>query len=261
MSSSRSMYGGGGIQMPPVPRYTRVLIGVFVVLSVLGAILGPWGRVVDLWTLFRFNGNEVRAGQVWKLVSYPWLTNDVLGLVFGLFGFVFFVGQLETQWGRKLFVRRITTLVVAPVFLLTLLGAVVPAIGARTVALGPSMLIMAALTAFASELRGRTIMLFPLPIQLTGDKILWLVGGLLGLRVLFAGQIIEFLPEIFSFGIALAWFRLNITQDLRRILLKNRRRRLARKLKRTKASQRGHLRVVSTDDDDEKKSKDKRYLH
>lgn len=260
MRSSGSMYGGGAIRMPPVPRLTRVLIGVFVGLSVFAAILGPWGGAVDLWTLLRFNGGEVLAGQVWKLVTYAWLTDGVLGLVFGLFGFVFFVGQLEIQWGRKLFVRRVATLVVAPVFLLTLLSAVSPAIGARTVALGPSMLIMAALTAFASELRGRTIMLFPLPFQLTGDTILWLQGGLLGLSVLFAGQIIEFLPPIFSFAIALAWFRLDLTRDLRRILLKNRRRRLARKLQRTKASHRGHLRVVSSDDD-EKKSKDKRYLH
>lgn len=260
MRSSGSMYGGGGLRMPPVPRLTRVLIGVFVGLSVIAAILGPWGGVVDLWTLFRFNGNEVLSGQVWKLATYPWLTSDVLGLVFGLFGFVFFVGQLEIQWGRKLFVRRVTTLVVAPVFLLTLLAVVSPTIGARTVALGPSMLIMAALTAFASELRGRTIMMFPLPFQLTGDTILWLLGGLLGLRVLFAGQIIESLPEIFSFGIALAWFRLDITRDVRRVLLKNRRRRLARKLQRTKASRAGHLRVVSSDDD-EKKNKDKRYLH
>lgn len=257
MRPAGPMFGAGGGGLPPMPKLTRVLVGVFVGLSVLAAVLGPWAGAVNLWQLLGFTGDAVLSGQVWKLVTYPWLADGVFSLVFGLFGFLFFVGQLEFQWGRRLFIRRIAILVVAPVLLLTLLSLVSPAIGARAVAIGPSMLIVACLTAFASELRGRTIMLFPLPFQLTGDMILYLEAGLLTLSVLFAGQIIPFLAPIVSFGIALAWFRFDVTRDLRRAWLKWRKRSLERKLEKSRAAQRSHLRVVRGGDDDDKK----RYLH
>lgn len=249
--------GGGGIGIPSVPRLTRGLMALFVGLSVFAAVLGPWAGAVDLWTLLRFTGNEVLGGAVWKLVTYPWIADSVFGLVFGLFGFLFFVGQLEYEWGSRLFVRRVAFLVLAPVVLLTLLSVAVPVIGARAVALGPSMLIIACLTAFASELRGRSIVLFPLPIQLTGDMILWLEGGLLALSVLFAGRIIEFLAPLISFGIALAWFRFDATRSLRRVWLKRRKKHIEARLSRAKG-RKGHLRIVQDDDED---PPDRGYLH
>lgn len=249
--------GGGGIGIPSVPKVTRGLMGLFVGLSILAAVLGPWMGIVDLWTLLRFTGNEVLAGAVWKLVTYPWVADGVFGLVFGLFGFLFFVGQLEYEWGRKLFIQRIAFLVLAPVVLLTALSLVVPVIGARAIALGPSMLIIACLTAFASELRSRSIVLFPLPIQLTGDTILWLEGALLGLSVLFAGRIIEFLAPLISFGIALAWFRFDVARSFRRLQLRRKKKQLEARLSRSQRK-RGHLRVV---DDDEDGPPDRRYLH
>jgi len=121
---------------------------------------------------------------------------------------------------------------------------------------GMSALLTCLVVAFATELHGRQITLFPLPFTFGGDQILWLEGGVLAAYIIYNGTILPHILSIVSLAFALGWFRFNIFRDVRRSWLRLRRQQLETKM--TKLRRRGTLRVVSPDDDDEEP---KRFLH
>jgi membrane associated rhomboid family serine protease len=164
----------------------------------------------------------------------------------------FFASPLERGWGTQRFLVRTALLTVVPAVVTTLIGlafgrvAVQPYVGLATLG-------VAYITAFASQMRDARVMMFPLPLQLTGDQLLMFEGGMLALWVLFGG-LTPFIPELAGFAMGLAWFRFDVTRTLRRSWLRHRQSRLEAQVGKLRRDRK--LRVVRDDDGD-----DERYLH
>jgi membrane associated rhomboid family serine protease len=234
-----------------MPRATRAMLVLFVAGSVLDAVVARWMHGPEFALFTALIPREVLNGEVWRLVSYPWLAGDPLALVFGVMLLVFFASSLERSWGRRTFVVRTLVLAAAPAAMTTLLGlALAPVAGAPYV--GLSALGLAWLTAFASELRSARVTLFPLPVVLTGDQLLWFEGGMLLLWMLFSGSPVPYLNDALSFGLALAWFRLGAFDELRKRWLRLRKGRVESRLERLARERR--LRLVRDDEET-------RFLH
>jgi membrane associated rhomboid family serine protease len=246
------MQGSFSILGRTVPGATRALLGVVVVGSILDAIFSRWLGLFDAAALAALVPGRVLAGEVWRLVTYPWIAGNPLSLVFGALMLVFFAAPLEARWGTRRFLLRLAVLVAVPALVTVALGAMLTRVdGYPYAGLGP--LGLALLTAFASAQRGARIALFPLPFVLEADQFLVLEGGLLLLYMLFAGTTVPFIPEVASFGLALAWFRLGLDLGLGRSWSRYQRARAEASLEKLR-KKRG-LRLVRDDDDEQ------RYLH
>jgi len=241
-------------EFPPLPPVTRAILIAYGVLSVANAVGGAWigGWSIAQW--FIFAPPAVHEFEVWRVATWPWIATSPFGLVLGALVFYMFGGQLEIDWGRRYFIRRLVTLVVVPPIVLSLLALVIPLLD-RTGALGPGPLLTAIIVAFASELGGRTIRIFPVPFPVTGDTLIFIEGALLLLFVTFAGAISPYLFEILFFLLAVVWFRFDAFRGFkfnpRKYLLTLRKKQLQRKL--AALDREGTLRVVRRDDDDKPK--------
>jgi membrane associated rhomboid family serine protease len=227
------------------------MLVVFVAASVLDAVVARWMHGPELALFTALIPGAVVEGEVWRLVTYPWLAGDPLALVFGVMLLLFFAASLERSWGRQRFLLRTAVLAAVPAALTTAFGLALPAVASAPY-IGLSALGLCWLTAFASELRNARVTLFPLPVVLTGDQLLWFEGGMLLLWMLFSGSPVPYLNDALSFGLALAWFRFGAFDGLRRRWLRLRKGRVESRLERLARERR--LRVVRDDDDE-------RFLH
>lgn len=252
MRPSTPTFDPRGFYVPPV---TKKLLIVFVGMSILDAIARMWVGLPPPSQFLMLQPGFVFPFQPWRLVTYPWFATNPFSLIVGGLMLYFFAGPLEQQWGRKLFIRRLAVLVVVPALAVTLLSFVVRPLQFLTFD-GMSALLYALVTAFASQLRSRQIMLFPLPIALTGDMLLYLQGGFILLGILFGGSVLPHLLAIASFGLALAWFRFDAGRDLRRSVLRFRKKRLEARL--SKLRKERAFRVIDGQDDDDDP---RRYLN
>jgi membrane associated rhomboid family serine protease len=242
-------FGGG---LSSLPRSTRTMLVVFVAASVLDAIVARWLHGPELALFTALVPGEVAQGEVWRLVTYPWLAGDPLALIFGVMLLVFFASSLERSWGRRLFITRTALLAVVPAAVTTLVGLALPSV-AYAPYVGLSALGLCWLTAFAADLRNARVTLFPLPLVLSGDQLLWFEGGMLLLWMLFSGSPVPYLNDAVAFSLALAWFRFGAFEGLRRRWLRLRKGRVESRLERLARERR--LRVVRDDDDES------RFLH
>ena len=79
-----------------------VLISGFVLKTVLGEWIAPTVGS-DFVSLFGLNAGAVKAGQVWRLVSYCLLHSNILQLIVNLLGIYFLGRELIQLWGQKRF--------------------------------------------------------------------------------------------------------------------------------------------------------------
>ena len=91
------------LQGPPTGRATKMLCLIAVVASVLATIaersLGFGASQLS------FNGPAVLDGELWRLVTYPFIMPSPFNLLLGLFIFWLFGRSFESQWGTPYFVR------------------------------------------------------------------------------------------------------------------------------------------------------------
>lgn len=243
----------GGFSLPPL---TKRLIVVFVGLSILDPVAERWLRLFSLKEWLLLEPWRVLPLEPWRLITYPWLAESPFGLLLGGLMLFFFAAPLEQSWGPRVFLRRLLVLVAAPALAVTLLSFAVRPLAGMVFG-GLSALLYALVTAFAAQLRGRKIFLFPLPIALTGDLIIYLQAAFLGLGILFGGSIVPHLLSLFSFALSLFWFRLDSFREVRRSWLRLRRRRMEARLQKLRRQR--PLRVVSSEDEDENDTH--RYLN
>ena len=246
-------FSGGGM-LPPVPRATRWLLAAFVGFSLAEALGTRWLGLPDLATWAALVPGEVLHGQVWRLLTYPLLARDPLGLIFGALLLMMVGGTLESRWGTRRFIVRSLWLAGLPAALTTLLSLAYAPLQHHAY-LGLGTLGLGYITAFASQMRGARVTLFPLPIVLSGDQLLWFEGGLLGLWMLFGGTTLPFVPELLAFLTALAWFRLGLLDRLRR----RRSSRGGNESRLERLARQRRLHVVRNDEDDDTASR--RRLH
>ena len=240
-------------------RVTFRTAAAIVFASILSVMLGErWLSILSLprW-LFLFP-DDILRGQIWRLATYPWIELDPLNLLFGVWAVVVFMPQVERHWGERRLMIRMAIAIVVPALLTALLA--IPVTMLRHAQFqGVWPLIYFLIAAFASEMTGAPIMIFPFPFSVSGDGLLMFEGALLGLFCIFNGPLSQ-IVSLFSFGLGIAWFRFGYGHGLNRAWLRLRRRSLEARLGRVRRS--GSLRIVSPDDDDDDKDgKPGRYLN
>lgn len=248
MRTARPTFHSG---IPGVPRTTKWLMIVFAGLSIVNALFRA-----NLQNWMVLYPELVFGGQLWRLITYPFLALDPLGVLFGLLGLYFIGAALERIWGARVFQQRLAIFILVPALLTTALALLIPPLRAMP-SLGLHALLLGFITAFAAGLGQRQIILFPLPIPLSGDQVLMLEAVLLGLYVIFQGPLAH-MTSLFTFGLALAWFRFDAARDLRRFWLRLRKRRIETKVE--KLRQARNLRVVRSEDLDDD-GPNSRFLH
>lgn len=254
MRPQTSGFGFGGGGFAAIPRVTKAMLIAFVSLSLGNQILGGWLGLVSIADWLVFRPADVLRGELWRLLTWPFLEVNLLGFLIGGFIFYLYASRLEALWGERRFLRRVAILVLVPSVLTVLIGLFVPRVGGGAW-LGTWTLTIALLTAAISPLRSQQTQLWPIPIVLTGDTLLMIIGGIMFLSILFSGTVAPHVPVVISFAFALAWFRFDMGRDLRQTWLRMKKRRIEAKLNRLRRK-RG-LRVVSEDDDESPR----RYLN
>jgi membrane associated rhomboid family serine protease len=224
---------------------TAVLL---VAMSIVAVFCAAWLHDSRLADLLLFDPVRVTHGQVWRLITYPWIEGGLLGLFFSVWALLIFMSSLERVWGTRTMLVRMAVMIVVPAAVVALLGVVHEPLQEVTM-LGPTALISAMVVAFASELPSAPIGLFFLPIQFNGDALIWLEAGILTLGVLFSGTILGFAVQILSFLLALAWFRFNLARGTRRFWLRMRKRQIESRM--SKLRKQRNLRIVPDDEDDD----------
>lgn len=231
------------------------MIIALVATSILTALADRWLQLLNVgW--FALTPGAVLSGQIWRLFTYAWVEWSPLGLLIDVLILGMFGRQMEERWGTRIFVRRVLALIVVPAVLTSLLALVAGQLQGLLY-LGMRPLVVGLIVAFASQLRHAQVRLILIPIPFSGDGLLVLSGALLGLSVLFSGSILPFMPEIFAFAIALAWFRFDLLKDVRRTWLRFRKKQIEARMAKMRRDRSG-LRVVRDEDDD---SDSKRFLH
>ena len=183
-------------------RFGRLAAGLAILValsSIAAVILGPpWLRIINLPDLVEFKPSLVLHGQVWRLISYPWIETSPLNLVLSIWAMLIFLPALEGIWGEKQLLFRVAMLILVPAIFLTVLGHWL--IGLRDLpVMGLWGLLSATVVAYAAELPEQQIYLFMI-LRVGGDTLLMIEGGLLALVVLFNGTIFPFLLPLLSFG-------------------------------------------------------------
>ena len=119
------------------------------------------------------------AGQVWRLVTWPFFETDPIGLLFGLLMLFWFGRDLALAWGERRFLLAYLGLAAAAGAVTALAGLAWPEVMVLVRAPGPWPVVDGLVVAWALLFPGRQILVwFALPVS--GRGLLWLtVGGTL----------------------------------------------------------------------------------
>jgi membrane associated rhomboid family serine protease len=169
------------------PRPGRVLkvvmIGVLAVWLAFAVALNWASAPESVFLLFCGNTDRVLSGEVWRLLTAPWLhlpSGTVGHVISSLLGLYFLAPSLEERWGGRRFARFLLFSALFAYAFQLLIELILPAsIGARLVGeywFGAMPVVEAVAIAWALSFRGQTVRLFfVLPVSSTG-LILFVVG-------------------------------------------------------------------------------------
>ena len=193
---------GRGLGLPAAGPTTRRLCGLLVAVSVLfriaGRKLGPGGE----WLVF--DVERLQAGELWRLLTYPFVEGDPLSLLLSAAGLYFLGAWYEARVGSRAMLRFFAAssvggalLAVVFHFLLNSLGLFVD----RGSAEGPQVVIDAMLVALALEAPESRVM-FGFILPLPARTVVWL---LVGVQLLFALMQGQAAVSITLGGMAMGW--------------------------------------------------------
>jgi len=241
------MFGGG---FPHLGRITKGILLLFAACTIAGWAYRP------LLLKVLFSADAVVGGQVWRVVTYPWFAGDPLALLFDVITIILFGAQLEMSWGSRVFLKRVLAFIFVPTAVVLLLS--VPLVSLRDVPfLGLDSLAIGLVAAWASQMRKQQVTLFPIPISLSGDGLLYFEAGMLALYAIYSQSFYPYLLSIIALAYAVAWFRMGWFKGIRRNWLKLRQKQIESRVAKLRAER--HLRVISSDQDDEEEPR--RFLH
>jgi membrane associated rhomboid family serine protease len=174
------MYRGRtfSLSFPPFPKAVKWLVIINALVLLFTTLLqradeNLYGAVRAIFALAPY---LVAHGFVWQLVTYSFLHEGVLHLLFNMLGLWMFGSQFEMDWGRRRFLEfyffcvvgaALTTIVVS----YTGLGGITP----TTMTVGASGGVFGILMAFGLVYGDNQIMLFPIPISM---KAKYFVAGI-----------------------------------------------------------------------------------
>ncbi|HEY6001968.1 MAG TPA: rhomboid family intramembrane serine protease [Anaeromyxobacter sp.] len=175
-------------------------VGVLLALLVLGTVWGALDRrIPDAAAL---GPESIVRGEVWRLVTWPFVETNVLGLLFGGYMLFWLGQQLSYAWSERRFLSRFLVYTLGAGLGTTLLSRVwedasVPHLGVWPVVVG-------LLVAWAMLFPDRQMNWFGI-LPMTGKTVAWITVGLTVLSGLFAGGargLARVLPHLIAIGIA-----------------------------------------------------------
>lgn len=198
MPYRRSMF-----EVPPAGPVTKRIAIAILVASVVFALSGRNGGfgIREL----SYSVPALLELQLWRLVTYPFVIGEPLGLILSLVIFWLFGGAFEHRWGSKDFFRffalscigagilavplYVVFNVVMPFRDVGLASGPAPAIDAMLVALALTMPDSNVLFGFVLPIRARTVVF----LLLGFDLLRGLMTGVAGLSVTLAGMVMGYL--------------------------------------------------------------------
>ena len=186
-----------------MPRAIAGLIGATLAVSILGVMLARAGIVAPLEAVPLVPGAVLR-GQLWRLVTWPFLEGEPIGLLFACLMLYWIGRDLVYAWGERAFLLRFAAIAAGAGALTTALSFLLPGVSHGAYA-GTWAVLDGLIVAWGLLHRGRTIHLYGI-VPVTGIQIVWLTFGLLGLYVVFRG-FASFLPHIIASLGVLGWLQ------------------------------------------------------
>lgn len=189
-----SRYGESQLQVAfPKPRKVgrALLMGVFAVWLAFAIGINWAGVPVTTFTEVAGNTQSILQGQVWRLVTAPWLhsPHELGHILFSMLGLYFFSPALEEAWGSKRFARFLFASSLIAYGSQMLVELAVPSLAARLVPdywFGALPVTQAITIAWALTVRGRARLFFMLPVS--PRALIWFVLGVSVMYVIVAAQ-------------------------------------------------------------------------
>ncbi len=263
----------GGLQMPG-KALKGVLLALLAVNVAFAVAINYGGASAELFYALCGNTEKILQGQVWRLVTAPWMhepRGTVSHLLFALLGLFFLTPQLESQWGSKRTLRFLFFSGLIAYGIQGLLELALPSsLSARLVPgywYGAAPVIEAVAVAWALSFRGQTVRLF-FVLPVTSNMLLGFVFAMSVLRVLWLSDAPEGLLSPFG-GMFAGWLLGGGTPSpMRRLWLRFRLRQLDAQVVRETADRKKRVakssfRVIEggRDKDEDDKGPDGRWLN
>ena len=170
-----------------------------------GSLVGA--NIPGLAALIVLQPTLVLAGQAWRLLTWPLVAGDALGLIFACLVLMWLGRDLCYAWGAQRYLLIGTGLAAATGAVVTLLGLLFGPV-ARSFFLGPWALVDALIVAWAILFPYRQVLvMFVLPLG--GRQLIWgtvavtAVFGLMG----GAAGLLAVLPHFVAMGLAALYMR------------------------------------------------------
>jgi membrane associated rhomboid family serine protease len=226
-------------------------VGLLLVVTVALSLSVAFGdrHAAPLFELASLRPADVWRGQVWRLVTWPFIQPSAFGLLWACVFLYWFGRDLAQEWGSPRFLAVFGTIAVVAGGGTCLAALVDPAILDHTY-LGGYAIECAMTVAWGFWFPDRVVRLyFVLPVR--GIAIAWLTIAITIFIAVYSGWQ-GVLPELVAEGSTLAWlFRGSLVARYRRMVdgLEARRRN-ARRRQRARAASVAYLKVIEGDDDD-----------
>ncbi len=198
-----------GLQMPG-KALKGVLLAMLAINIAFAIAINFGGASMDLFSLLCGNTSLILDGQVWRLLTAPWMhqpQGTVSHLLFAMLGLFFLAPSLETQWGSKRFLRFLFFSALISYGIQLLLELLLPAsLSGRLVPaywFGAMPVVEAVAVAWALSFRGQTVRLF-MVLPVTSGMLLGFVLAMSVLRVLWLANAPEGLLSPFG-GMFAGW--------------------------------------------------------
>jgi membrane associated rhomboid family serine protease len=180
-----------------MPRVIAFIMGAVTVTSIAAAVLGR-NTSIPLGQWLYLSPTDVFAGQVWRLLTWPLLETEPMGLLFGCYTLYWVGRDLVDAWGERAFAVRALVLTVAVGALTTAVAMMWP-VGAA----GVWPLLDGLLVIWGLSFRSRTLNFFGV-VPLSGVRLAQLTVGITVLYAVFSG-LANFVPHLIAETLAYLW--------------------------------------------------------
>lgn len=185
-----------------MPRAVALLIALVLVVSVAAAVTSR-NASVSLGALLVLLPSAVVQGQLWRLVTWPFLEGDPLGLLFSCYALYWVGRDLTEQWGQSRFLLRALGLTLVTGVLTTGLALLWPGLGAA----GAWPVLSGLIVMWGLVFRTRSLH-FLGGFSLTGLRVAQVAVGITVLYALFVGLapfVPHFIAEALGFVVMSGW--------------------------------------------------------
>jgi membrane associated rhomboid family serine protease len=221
-------------------------IGLVLTVTALASLFVAFGsrHAAPLFELASLDPAEVLKGQVWRLVTWPFIEPNPLSLLFGCLFLYWFGRDLDQEMGTRRFLLMYAGIVGASAVGTCLVALVDPAVMGHRY-LGGWAPAVAMIVAWGHWFPHRVIRIwFVIPIR--GYVLAWLAVAITIVFAIYSGWEWH-LPELFAAGSMLAWlYQPALTSRVRRALRESKRREKARRKRESVTA----LRDIEADDEE-----------